>query len=62
MIHLELEDKEMDYAFMVLSQRPWAEVNPLLVKIQQQVHQQQELAHESRSDQQVFDLRPTVQR
>lgn len=60
MIRLDLEDKEMDYIFTILSQRPWAEVNPLLLKIQKQVHQQQESAHESRSDQQVVDLRPVV--
>jgi hypothetical protein len=37
MITLELEPNEMDYVFKVLTQRPWGEVNSLLVKIQQQV-------------------------
>jgi len=37
MITINFEPQELDYVFKVLTQRPWAEVNTLLVKLQQQV-------------------------
>ena len=37
---LIFEDKEMDYLFKVLAQRPWGEVYPLMSKITQQVQEQ----------------------
>jgi hypothetical protein len=40
--NLSFDDKELDYLANVLAQRPYAEVAPLLAKIQQQVAEQQE--------------------
>jgi hypothetical protein len=41
MLTLRFEDKELDYVFQVLAQRPWGEVNPLIISIQRQVQEQQ---------------------
>lgn len=41
MIRLEFDEKEMDYLFKTLAQRPWGEVYPLMSKIGQQVQEQQ---------------------
>jgi hypothetical protein len=35
---IEFEPAELDYVLKVLTQRPWAEVNQLLGKIQQQLN------------------------
>lgn len=40
MITLQFEPQDLDYVLKVLAQRPWAEVNPLVVKLQQQLQQQ----------------------
>jgi hypothetical protein len=38
---LNFDDKEMDYLFKVLAQRPWGEVAPLMNSISKQVQEQQ---------------------
>jgi hypothetical protein len=40
-MNIEFTDAQLDYVARVLSQRPWAEVNDLLVSIRQQVDMQQ---------------------
>jgi hypothetical protein len=39
---LNFDDKQMDYLFKVLAQRPWGEVSPLMMTISQQVQEQQD--------------------
>jgi hypothetical protein len=41
MITLKFEPQELDYVFRVLTQRPWAEVNPLVLNLQRQIQEQQ---------------------
>ena len=42
LITLQLTPQQMDYIAQVLAQRPWHEVNPLLVAIQTQITRQQQ--------------------
>jgi len=37
---IELNDKELDYIVKLLMQRPWGEVNALIMNINQQVGEQ----------------------
>lgn len=43
-LHLDFDPKTLDYIANVLGQRPWAEVNPVMVNITTQVQGQQRAA------------------
>ena len=47
---LELTDQELDYVYKVLIQRPMIEVEPLIVKIRQQVGAQNANANATNGD------------
>lgn len=38
---LELTDNELDYIIKVLGQRPWVEVNALILKLENQANHQE---------------------
>jgi len=40
-INIKFTPEELDYVYKVLTQRPWAEVNPLVMNIQRQLQEQQ---------------------
>lgn len=40
-LNLRLSPSELDYVYRALARQPWGEVNPLMIRIQQQVKEQQ---------------------
>lgn len=41
LLNLRLSPSELDYVYRALARQPWGEVNPLMIRIQQQVKEQQ---------------------